>query len=198
MLKTFFIGLSGTFGSGKGAFAKIVRTLCGKEKFAKYSLSDEVRKECKKQGKTLERENLRSVANATRMKEGAGVFARRVLEKALKAKGKSIVLIDSIRLPAELQELRGALGKRFALVAIDAPIELRYARVKKRARAGEHLLSFKEFEKSEEKEMRSKDEFGQSIAKVMADADFKIGNVGTQKELEEKAGKLMEKMKAKN
>ncbi len=189
-----FIGLSGTFGAGKGAFARIVRTLCGKENFAKYSLSDEVRKECKKQGKSLERENLRMVANATRKREGAGVFARRVLVRALKAKGKSIVLIDSIRLPAELQELRGALGGKFTLVAINAPIELRYARVKKRARAGEQLLSFKEFKASEEKEMRSKGEFGQSIAKVMADADFKIENAGTQKELEEKAGKLMEKM----
>ncbi len=194
MDKQKFIGLTGTFGSGKGVFAEILQKLCGPGNFAAYSLSDEVREECKKQGKTLERQNLREVANATRKKEGAGVFARRVLAKALKEKGKSVVLIDSVRAPAEAEELRNALGKRFVLVAIDAPIKTRYERVKERAREKENLLSFEQFKASEEVEMRAKDEFGQSLDAVMKSADEKIENDGTIAEFEQKAKKLLEKI----
>ncbi|MFA6048975.1 MAG: AAA family ATPase [Candidatus Micrarchaeia archaeon] len=195
---TKFIGLTGTFGSGKGVFAEILQKLCGEKNFASYSLSDEVREECGKQGKTLERSNLREVANATRKQEGAGVFAKRVLAKALKEKNKSVVLIDSVRAPAEANELRKALGGNFVLVAIDAPIKTRYERVKERARAKENLLSFGEFRKSEEVEMHAKDEFGQNLAEVMESADFKIENAGTKEELEQKAKKLLEKISAAN
>ncbi len=191
-----FIGLTGTFGSGKGTFAELVAKLVGEKNFAMHSLSDEVREECKKQGLGLERANLRAVANQTRKALGAGVFAKRAVQKALAERGKSVVLIDSVRAPAEVEELRKTLGKNFFLVAIDAPIKLRYERVKERARALEQLLSFEEFQKSEEVEMRSKDDFGQSLAGVMASADFTVENAGTREELEKKAKELLGKLGA--
>ncbi|MFQ5406580.1 MAG: AAA family ATPase [Candidatus Micrarchaeia archaeon] len=186
----FFIGLTGTFGSGKGSFSEI---LCRKTSCAFYSLSDEVRKECERQGKSFQRDSLRAVANETRRREGVGVFAKRVLQKALKDEGKQVVIVDSVRTPGEVEALRNALGKRFVLVAVDAPLDVRYERVKERARAQEQLLSLEQFKESENVEMHSKDPFGQDLSKVMQSADYTVENTGSTKELEEKAGCLLKK-----
>lgn len=86
--------------------------------------------------------------------------------------------------------MRERAGDNFVLWAVDAPIEIRYARVKARARAGEQLLSFEEFRASEEKEKQSANAAGQNIPACMALADELIINDGIVAALEAKVAKL--------
>ena len=193
-----FIGLTGTFAAGKGAVIETVKKLLGK-KAASFSTSDFVREEAAKRGMSLERNNLQAIANELRASRGNGVLAEMALERAktLPPHAK-IVLVDGIRNPGEVETLRKALGKNFRLWAVDAPIELRYERVKQRARAGEHLLSFTEFKASEEKERRGAIAAGQSIDACMALADDLIENNGSLDELEKKVVALLHRASVKD
>ncbi len=175
-------GFCGTLGSGKGTAIELLQKEFGATSF---SLSDEIRQECKKRGLGLERTNLIAVGNDMRKSHGDGYWADRVAEKvkALPNWQKKVATVDSIRLPAEVEGLVEQFGKGFALISVDAPVELRYERIKKRARAGEQLLSLEQFEASEHKE-QSKAKGEPNLAATMALADYEIVNDESRPELE--------------
>ncbi len=182
-------GFTGTFASGKGTAIEFLAKKYGAQA---YSLSDEVREECRTRGLSVERPNLVKVGNEMREMHGAGYFARKVADK-IKEDAKypnSLFLVDSIRLPGEVEALREEFGGNFKLVAVDAPIEVRYERIKRRARAGEHLLSFAEFKKSEGIE-NSRTRWEQNISGAMAMADCTVVNDSTPRELEKKAAAIL-------
>ncbi|MEW5955018.1 MAG: AAA family ATPase [Candidatus Micrarchaeota archaeon] len=186
-----FIGLTGTFASGKGAVIEAAEKILGK-KAAVLSTSDFVREETTRRGLSLERTNLQKVSTAMRQERGFGVFAEIALKRAdALSSSVKVVLVDGIRNPGEVEMLRNAVGKNFRLWAVDAPISLRYQRVKSRARAGEHLLSFAEFKASEEKERKGAGAAGQLIDACMALADENIENDGSLEELEKKVAALL-------
>lgn len=120
--KVKFIGLTGTNGSGKGEVAAYFK----KKGYAYFSLSDLIREELQKNGKKLTRDNLIEKGNELRDTHGPDILAQLARKKV---KGKAV--IDSIRNPFEVEYLRK--DKEFILLAIDAPVELRYERVKKEA-----------------------------------------------------------------
>jgi dephospho-CoA kinase len=157
------IGLTGTNGAGKGEVAACL----AKKGYAYFSLSDEIREELQKKGKEITRDSLIAMGNSLRQRYGADILARRI---AKKAKGKAI--IDSIRNSREAAYLR----KRgeFVLVAVDAPVELRYERVKRRGRL-ESAASLEEFVAKEKEEMAG-GKAEQQLSRVMAMADFTIFN----------------------
>eukprot|EP01133_Synstelium_polycarpum_P012011 gene12011-14042_t len=68
-------------------------------------------------------------------------------------------VIDSIRHPDEVQQLRSRLPL-FCLVGVDCTPEIRYQRTKERARIGD-TTTFKEFLVINEKEVRNPDPKGQ-------------------------------------
>ncbi|NYZ75325.1 AAA family ATPase [Candidatus Micrarchaeota archaeon] len=186
-----FIGLTGTLGSGKGTVLEIIKKQFG-ENVVSYGTGDFVREEVTRRGLTQDRPNQQKVANEMRATRGTGVLAEKALEKAaLLPPSIKLVLVDGIRNPGEVQVLRNAIGKNFVLWAIDAPIEVRYERIRKRAREGEHLLSFEEFKASEEKEKKASDAAAQSIPACMALADGLIENNGPLEELEKKVKALL-------
>ena len=93
---------------------------------------------------------------------GPDVLARRTMDKV---RGPSV--IDSIRNPREVEFLRRQEG--FVLVAVDAPIEIRFARTRARGR-DESAATLEEFRAKEQLEMAG-DETGQQLARCMAMAD---------------------------
>ncbi len=137
------IGLTGTLGAGKGSVAEILKN----KGFAYYSCSDYLRGELKKKGIEENIPNLANLGNEIRQKYGAGEIPRRLL-KQIKEKN---VIVDSLRHPEEIKALEGTSD--FTLVAVDAPIKLRYNRIKNRKRAGDNI-SLKEFKKQEEEQMK--------------------------------------------
>ncbi len=172
------IGLTGTNASGKGEVAEYLK----KKGFSYFSLSDEIRLLAKEKGLELTRENLRNLGNEMRQKHSAGYWAGLVNKKL---EGNCIV--DSIRNPAEVEELRK--NKGFVFIAVDAPQKTRYERMKKRGRIGEDQ-SFEDFLKQENEE-NSNNPSNLQLNKTMEMADKKIMNKGNLEELHEKVESIL-------
>ncbi len=187
------LGFTGTFASGKDTAISLMAARFGK-KAIQVSTSDLAREEVRKKGLPLTRENIRVVANETRLKHGAGFFGKKAADMIkLNLPNFDVFLVSGTRSIGEIQALRQAFGKNFYLIAVDAPIKMRYKRVKKRAREGEHVLSFEEFKASQDKELRG-EAHSQNIAAVMKIADFTVQNNGSLEELEKKVVEILKKV----
>ncbi len=117
-----------------------------------------------------------------RERDGADVLARLALKNI---KGNTVV--DSIRNPHEVEYLRR--HSDFILLAIDAPVEIRFERAKKRGRE-ESASSLQEFISKEAEEMTSR-QTGQQLKNCIQLADFKIQNDSTLENLYKKLEKFV-------
>lgn len=189
-------GFCGTLGSGKGTAIELLQKEFGA---AGFSLSDEIRQECKARGLGLERTNLIVVGNEMRRAHGDGYWAEKVAQKvkAMPDWQKKAVTVDSIRLPAEVETLVDEFADKFVLISVDAPVEVRYERIRKRARAGEQLLSLEQFKASEQKE-QSKAKGEPNLAATIALADYEIDNDESRTELERGIRTIANKYHAKS
>ena len=169
------IGLTGTNGAGKGEAAAYFRT----KGYAYFSLSDIIREELQGRGEPVSRDNLIRTGNELRRRFGPDVLARRTMAKV--GSGERAV-IDSIRNTHEVAYLRGQEG--FILLAVDAPIELRFARVAERGR-DESAADLEAFRKKEEQE-RAGGAMAQQLGACMAAADRLVVNDGTLPEFHRK------------
>ena len=172
------IGLTGTNGAGKGECAAFFVA----RGFAYHSLSDILRDELRARGLEAARDNLIRIGNELRGTFGPDVLARRIAPQVT-----APAVIDSIRNVREVECLRGLKG--FFLVAVDAPVEIRYGRVSARGR-NESAASLEEFRRKEEEEMRG-GTTAQQIGACMALADRRIVNDGTLADLHRKLEELL-------
>ncbi len=182
-MKKLIIGITGTFSSGKDTVAEYL----AKKGFFHLSLSDLVREECQKRKQYTSRDDLIKVANELRQNYGPGILAKIAKERI---KDKEKIVISSIRNPAEVEELKKE--GCFFLLAIDAPIKLRYQRAKKRGRIDD-TVTFEKFKKQEEFE-RKGNQFQQQLDKVILMADYTIINDKTLEELYQKIDKILNKI----
>lgn len=164
--KARLIGLTGTNSAGKGEAAAFFQNAG----YAFLSLSDLIREEIRKKGIRLNRDNLIITGNKLRENHGADILARRIMTKV---QGNTI--IDSIRNSKEVEYLQRQPG--FILLAIDAPVEIRYERAKKRGR-DESSETLEEFIAKEAEEI-SNQENRQQLHQCMTMADHKIQNDST-------------------
>lgn len=141
---SILIGLTGENCSGKGTAAEYLM----KKGFAFASLSDVVREELAKEKKEVTRDHLVAKANALRTEFGPGILAKKVLARLEKDRN---YCIDSIRNPAEAEELRKT--KNFFLIYITAPAEVRFQRMRERQRESDPrtLQEFQRLEQIERK-----------------------------------------------
>lgn len=172
-------GLTGKNAAGKGEVANYLKT----KSFSYFSLSDAIRDEAKIKGLDESRETLIKIGNKMREEGGPGILAIRTREKI---KGDSI--IDSIRNPKEVEELKKING--FKLIKVDAPIEIRFQRAMERGRV-ENANSLEEFKAMEEKE-NSDNPNAQQLNKTIELADMSINNDGTLEDLHLKIDKIMD------
>ena len=177
------IGLTGKNASGKGEAAAYLK----KKGFEYHSLSDVLREEATKRNIEHKRDNLISLGNELREKFGANYLARKINQKMQSSHVEDFV-VDSIRSPFEIEELRK--NKDFILVAIYAPAELRFERLLKRGRLGD-AATLEEFKMHEEKENLNNPS-GQQLDKCISMADKKIVNDGQLEHLHQKIDKLIE------
>jgi dephospho-CoA kinase len=160
------IGLTGTNGSGKGEAAAFFM----ENGYEYHSLSDIIRDDLQRKGLEISRDNLINAGNQLRNTGGPDILARLVMKQIT---GHSV--IDSIRNPQEVEFLKKE--KNFVLLAIDAPVELRYKRVKKRGR-DESAASLEAFIRKEQEEMTTQKK-GQQLQTCIKMADYTIRNEGT-------------------
>ena len=172
------IGLTGTNAAGKGEAADYL----AKRGYAYFSLSDVIRDVLQRQGEEITRDNLIKTGNALREKSGADILARLIMKIV---RGKAV--IDSIRNPKEIEYLKKQ--RHFILLAIDAPLKIRFERAQARGR-NESATSFQEFAAKEQEEM-THNEKGQQLMNCMAMADFTIQNDATLAEFHKKLEELL-------
>ena len=175
--KPRLIGLTGTNGAGKGEAAAYFMA----RGYAYLSLSDILRNELRARGLEASRDNLIRVGNELRGEFGPDVLARRTL-----ARVAGPTIIDSIRNVREIECLRAAGD--FILLAVDAPIEIRFARVAARGR-DESAATLEEFRRKEDLE-RAGGEAAQQLEACLAAADYVIINDGTLEDLRRKLENL--------
>ncbi len=166
------IGITGTNGSGKTVAAEQLR----RKGFAVHSLSDAIRDELAIRGLPPNRENLIAEGNRLRADFGPAALAQRISRKFRLDQN---YVVDSIRTPQEVHALREC--GNFRLLHLDAPVELRYQRV--RDRGGARVpASFEQFVEQEQRELASPDRTRQQLQATRELADETICNDGTRED----------------
>lgn len=165
------VGLTGRMGSGKGEVVRLLE----RRGFRPISLSDIVRAEAARGGGGARRGAMQDIGNRLRAEGGAGVLGRRVRE-AIQADPRPRWVIDGIRNPAEVLELRRL--ETFRLVAVECGVDTILERMRRRGRATD-TVSEAELRAALEREWgRGEPRDGQQVGPTMAMADFRIDNNG--------------------
>lgn len=183
--KSIILGITGTSAAGKDTAALYLE----KKGFIHHSCSDILREELKKRSLEESIDNLANLGNELRAKFGPGILGERILKKIIENKEKRAV-VTSIRHPDEAKALKKS--KKFFLIAIDAPIKIRYQRIQSRQRAGDQI-SFEEFKNEEKAQMQGKGPQIQ-LLKCMEMADFKIINKKSLDEFYQKIDDILKKV----
>ncbi len=161
------VGLTGPNAAGKGEAAAALKALG----FAYHSLSDAVREEAVKRGRTTGRDDLILTGNELRREGGAGILAELTLPKL----GERDI-VDSIRNPAEVEVLRSVPG--FLLLGVTAPAAVRFERARHRLGRGDAVASLQSF-LDKEAEENTADPAAQQLGATFALAERVINNDGS-------------------
>jgi len=184
MSAKIIIGITGTFGAGKG---EIVNYLVNKKDFVHFSVTKELIKEIKKRKLPVNRENMRIVANDIRAKKGSGFIVEKLYNKVKLLNQNSI--IESVRTIGEVKTLQKK--KKFYLLSVDANPKTRFARIKKRESEKDNV-NYQEFLDSEKKEMNNSSPTKQNLKKCIEMADYKFENNGTFENLYKQVDKALD------
>lgn len=177
------IGLTGPNGAGKGVVSDFLKS----RGFIYTSLSDAIRDEIKSRGLEITRDHLIAVGNELRQKNGASVLAEKILKKLDVDKN---YVVDSIRNPHEAEALK--TRRDFILAWVDAPLEMRFKRVKERKRENDPK-SLDEFIRLENAEKISADSAHQQLDRTAALADLKLVNDHTLDQLNQQIIAMLKK-----
>lgn len=182
------IGLTGKNGAGKGEVAHFLK----ERGFHYLSLSDVLRTDLRAKRKPITRQMLVALGNQLRVQQGAGILAERLLSKMDVDKN---YVVDSIRHPAEVEVLRRR--QDFVLLRVDAPLKLRFMRLKHRGREKDPK-TFREFLALEQKESKSHIQEDQQLQRTLRMANQVVRNNGSLATLEATLRKLLVALSKKN
>ncbi|MEM5829548.1 MAG: AAA family ATPase [Candidatus Aenigmatarchaeota archaeon] len=186
---SFVIGITGTIGSGK----EVVKEALTRN-FDCYSvtLSSVIQAKLKKE---VDRKTLQDMGNELRKKYGNFILAK--LATDYLQRDKEMIIVDGIRNPGEVNYLRETFGDKFFLIAVDAPRELRWERIKNRGREGDPK-TWEEFLVLDERDQGEGEPlYGQRVRECLQMADFLIINDCSLEKINEKVAKIVEELKVK-
>lgn len=165
-------------GSGKDEVITVAKRLG----FHIIKMGDLVREEARRRGLKLNDQNIGRIANEEREKQGAAVWAKKVIPMVTETK----VLIDGARSDAEIALFRHNFGD-MTVIGVFASPEMRFERLTHRAR-GDDSLSMEGFYERDRRELK----FG--IGAAFALADHMIVNEGSLQGLHASAEKYLQEM----
>ena len=167
--------------AGKTEAASVAKTLG----IPIITMGDVVRAELRRRGLPLSDENAGRIASELRAQEGMDAIAKRCIPHVRAIAGKkAVIVIDGIRGISEVETFKKEFGTDFTLVRVDAPLNLRYERIKTRGR-GDDSLSIKEFKAREEREK------GWGMGEAMKNADKVITNTGSREHFKEQIEEIL-------
>lgn len=174
-----FVGMPA---SGKSEASAVARSL----NIPVVNMGDVVREETAKCGLPPTDENIGGTGTRLRKEKGPDIIARRCVPK-IQALDAKIVVVDGIRNIEEINYFKKQFGNDFRLIAIHAPIEQRFMRVKTRARSDD-MSYIGELEKRDEREK------SWGLDKAIKIADITLNNTRSleifQKEIEKQLQEL--------
>ncbi len=183
MKNYMIIGLTGTLASGKGVVSDYFKS----KDFVYISLSDELRQVAKEKKIEITRENLQNLGNKLREESGGGVLAKMAINLIKSQKYKDVI-IDGIRNPAEFEEF--SKMKNFFLIAVDAPVKIRFERMVKRNRESDPM-TFEKFILVDKKDFGvGEKNTGQGVGKCIKKAKFHLINDGSLEDVNKKIEEL--------
>ncbi|HEX7628668.1 MAG TPA: dephospho-CoA kinase [Candidatus Methanoperedens sp.] len=159
-----FVGMPA---SGKSEAAAIARKLG----IPVVNMGDVVREETARRGLSATDENIGGTGTSLRREEGMDVIAKRCVPKIRLIK-TPVVVVDGTRNINEIEYFKKQFGNEFRLIAIHTPFEIRFERVRKRARSDD-MNSMEELKRRDEREK------GWGLDKAIEKADITIDNTGT-------------------
>lgn len=165
------VGLVGKIASGKGVVADYLVREHGAKVFR---FSDVLRDILLRLNKQNTRENLQALGVNLRKAFGDDVLAGVLRDEILKETA-GVVVVDGIRYWNEVEMVQTFKGS--LIVAITAPVDVRYRRAASRATRGEELVSLEQFKRNEENPTE------RLIDEIAGAADIKIENLGSKEEL---------------
>lgn len=157
-------------GSGKDTLAEFFKE---KKNFWHISTGNIIREEMRARNIPDDRESMRIFSQDMRKKMMDNSYPANIAVSKIACN----TVISGPRNMAEVDVFKNKFGKNFILVAINAPIETRYERIKNgRGRIGDNI-SFEEFKKQEEAEYNSGTH---ELSKLLSMANYTIDNSGTE------------------
>jgi dephospho-CoA kinase len=130
-----------------------------------------------------------SVGTDMRKKHGPAYFTDTFIARA-KESGIGNVIMESIRTLAEAENINTHGG---FVIGINAPVELRYARITERKSATDYV-TFEQFREQEDAEYYTKDPTDpaqMNVLAVLAGADYTLVNDGTLPQLHAKIDEML-------
>jgi len=167
------VGLTGTHGAGKGT---ITTYLCTTHNFVRFSVSEFLAAEAVRRGRTPDRHVRHDIANEYRAKGPTALME--AVFATVDPNSERVVLEPQYT----VEEVQFIKNKGGTVIAVDAPLEVRYARVHVRGSTKDDV-SFEDFKRAQEVEMQAVREGEQNLSAAIALADEHIVNDGTQEEL---------------
>jgi dephospho-CoA kinase len=174
-----FVGMPA---SGKSEAAAIAK----KAGIPVVNMGDVVREETARQGLPLTDENIGGTGTSLRREEGMDVIAKRCVPKIRLIK-TPVVVVDGTRNINEIEYFKKEFDNDFKLIAIHTPFQMRFERVRKRARSDD-------MNSAEELKRRDEREKGWGLDKAIEKADITIDNTETIEKFQKQIEKLLAKI----
>jgi len=174
--------------SGKTVAATVAKDL----NIPVITMGDVIRAELQSRMLPVTDENAGRIANELRANEGLDAIAKRciprihdLLVSGMTEAEHKLIVVDGIRGVPEVEAFKRAFGTNFVLVLIDAPLSLRYTRIKNRGR-GDDSLALAEFQAREARENRW------GMGEAMKQADLVLRNEGSLRAFKEQIKALLQ------
>ena len=171
-MKKIVLAFTGKLASGKDTATEyfVKKYSAGHVKFS-HSLRDTL----DRLGLGQSREHMQELSRILRVQFGQDLLSK-VVVKDVHNSPKPLVIVDGVRRPFDIQYLKEI--PNFNLIAIEAPAELRFERMKKRGEnTDDRTKTWEQFLKDEQAEA------DQLIPEIMKQADYTVDNSGSVEEL---------------
>lgn len=161
------IGITGSFGAGKGSIAHY---LVRKKGFTHFSFRAFIVNEIEKRGLPVNRDSMIEVGNDLRKIGGPTYIVENLVKQAQQCGGDAV--IESIRAVAEAKYIKQQGGR---VLGIDADPKIRYERTVKRGSETDHV-TFEKWREQEIRESNPDDPTKQDIFGALKESDYVIEN----------------------
>jgi len=178
------IAITGMPLAGKGVIAKKLEER-GYKFFLMRTAVEELMKE---QGIEISNETLRNFPTKLREARGRGVVAELCIPHLEKLKTETVVVIDGIRSPEEIDVFKTKYGDDFVLISVWASLNKRFSRLGRVDHPKDEPKTLEELKWRNEKEL------GWGLAESIVKADYLIVNDGTKEEYESEIEKVLSKV----